>query len=65
MIRTLAQDTRHDVSLLETSHGGEHKFHVRYGLDRTQHATIESALDDFRQCLEHSLACEGYFTTAG
>ena len=60
MFKFIACDTINDVAIIQTSFG----FSVRYGLEVTKCASLESALSVFHSCQKHALACEGLFEEA-
>ena len=55
MIKFIAHDTINDIALIETNFA----FNVRYGLENTAYGLddLESALQDFKNCQKHALAC--------
>lgn len=57
-MRTLAQDTVNDITLIETIHGDYRRFHIRYGLDIKERATLGAALEVYQGCLVHAMGAE-------
>lgn len=56
MLRKLAHDADHDVTLFQTSHTGP-DFHVRYGLQVEDFEDLTEALDAYRDALSHAISC--------